>query len=579
MGTLIRITLCALGVLSLVSCQPAPHPEVPLLTPAELASRPAAFQAAYNERIQQTANRPQRNAADSSLALFYHANGFLAEATTLYERLSKSEPREPRWNYYLALIKQDFGATEEASERLDRVIQLEPDYTLAIFRQAELLRKTGREGEARSNYERCLELNAHKADAWLGLAQLSIRKEEWALAETQLLAAIEAETRMSSAYKLLATTYEKLEQPEKSKQASELALYYGRQREPADPWYDAVNEHCFDSYRLTVLADSLLASGRAETARAYLQRACQVDPQSARARFDLAMILGQDPEVQAERALLLEQAISLDPKFSDAYLELALMNVKRSDLEGALTIVSRGTGHDPTSPGLHRMKGRILERQQKYELARSAFEHAIALNGNDADNHTALGNYFWAQGQKIEAVACYTRAVELSMLAVEPRAMLATHLIEQADYDGAIQLIRAARSLESKVEGLDELLSLAWLRKGNTALRRNDFANGEAALRESLALKPDSIEAANNLCALFHALGRLEDAAVLASRFVAENPRLTFGYQLLADTKLRQRQTTAAIAALRQGLAVARAENDATAAQEFARRLATLGQP
>jgi tetratricopeptide (TPR) repeat protein len=565
-------------VLLLVSCRPAPHAEVPLLTQAELASRPAAFQAAYNERIQQTATRPHRNAAEASLALFYHANGFLAEATTLYERLSKSEPREARWNYYLALIKQDFGATEEAIERLDRVIQLEPDYTLAIFRQAELFRKTGREVEAGSKYERCLELNAHQADAWLGLAQLAIRQDEWALAETQLLAAIEADAGMASAYKLLATTYEKLEQPEKSKQASELALYYGRQREPADPWYDAVNEHCFDGYRLTVLADSLLASGRTETAKAYLQRACQADPQSARARFDLAMLLGKDDQVQAERAVLLEQAVSLDPRFSDAYLELALIKVKRSDLEGALAIVAKGTEHDPNSPGLHRMKGRILERQRKYELAQGAFEHAIALNGNDADNHTALGNYYWARGQKIEAVACYTRAVELSMLAVEPRAMLATHLIEQADYDGAIRLLRAARSLESKVEGLDELLSLAWLRKGNAALRRNDFTNGEAALREALALKPDSIEAVNNLGALFHALGRLEEAAVLADRFIADNPRLTFGYQLLAGTKLKQRQTTAAIAALRQGLAVARAENDADAAREFAGRLAALGQ-
>jgi tetratricopeptide (TPR) repeat protein len=401
------------------------------------------------------------------------------------------------------------------------------------------------------------------------MGALAVTRGEWTEAADWLEVAIAPPAQLTRAYRLLSTVYRKLGRESAARYISEKADKLGRQSDPYDPWWDETHQYCFDSYRLTVFADKRVAEGKLEEARQILRRAMEIDPQNARAHFDLAMLSGDNPWATSNRILLLEKAIERDPKFTDAYLELALALTNSEQIPTALEIIAQGLQHQPKAPGLHRMRGRIMQREKKYREAQQSLERGIALNVNDPDGYIALGNFHWARGDKRTAAAQYTRATELSMLVIEPRAMLATYLIEQGEFDRAIAQLESTQFLVTEVEGLTELHALAYLRKGNAALHGQNFIIGEAALKRALEIDPSSTEAFNNLCNFYLTADRLKAAQILSDSFLQHNPADLFGYQLAAGVEMKRGHPRAAIAILQRGVEQAKSQGQTPTRREL----------
>ena len=145
--------LLSLGLLLWVSCIKlsdtiAPH----RLSPETLSDQDFAFQTAYAEHIESATNGNDSCTARGKLAQFYHANGFLREAVALYDELQLCDPADPRWPYYLALIKQDAGEVDSAISLHEQSYQRDTSVLISVFHQAELLRKSGRTKAAIDKY-------------------------------------------------------------------------------------------------------------------------------------------------------------------------------------------------------------------------------------------------------------------------------------------------------------------------------------------------------------------------------------------------------------------------------------------
>ena len=106
-------------------------------------------------------------------------------------------------------------------------------------------------------------------------------------------------------------------------------------------------------------------------------------------------------ENQRERIGLFEHALAHDPESVEAQSRLALLLVERVvslmsdsatvDLERAEGLVRRALAASPRSAYAHRVKGRVLHVQGRYEEAVPELETALALNRNMVGALNALG--------------------------------------------------------------------------------------------------------------------------------------------------------------------------------------------
>lgn len=107
-----------------------------------------------------------------------------------------------------------------------------------------------------------------------------------------------------------------------------------------------------------------------------------------------------------KRIGLLKQAISLDPKFADAYATIArltlqhsfrgLMNYKEG-LKEAKQYIDKALSIDPKNTEAFEASVTYFYRIEDYEKLRENAEKAIALNPNNIDSRVIYANYFYAK--------------------------------------------------------------------------------------------------------------------------------------------------------------------------------------
>lgn len=85
----------------------------------------------------------------------------------------------------------------------------------------------------------------------------------------------------------------------------------------------------------------------------------------------------------AEAADLLERAVAVDPRFAATYVGLARVHLAEGDHQTALAFCERAellaTGDVRVQADVAALRGQTLEAAGRYDLARQAYERALAL--------------------------------------------------------------------------------------------------------------------------------------------------------------------------------------------------------
>ena len=208
-----------------------------------------------------------------------------------------------------------------------------------------------------------------------------------------------------------------------------------------------------------------------------------------------------------------EQAIQIDPNFAQAYADLAAYYWATADFPPAIGMpkakeyARKALQLDDMLPQAHvAMAGVQLYGDWDWTGAKSEFERAIALNGNDAEAHRRYSNYLLVSKHFEDALAEVQRAQALDPVSLAASVNVGWTLYYARQYDRAIEQCRKALDLDANSDGAHACLGWSYRAKG---LR--DEAIGE--LERAVALTnrdPSRLEGLGRALAVF---GRKLEAA------------------------------------------------------------------
>jgi len=181
-----------------------------------------------------------------------------------------------------------------------------------------------------------------------------------------------------------------------------------------------------------------------------------------------------------------EQAVQIDPNFASAYAELAGYYWGTPDFPPAEAIAKakeyarKALQLDDTLPQAHvALAGVRLYGDWDWAGAKSEFERAVALNGNDAEAHRRYSNYLLVSRHFEDALAEVQRAQALDPLSLAASVNVGWTLYFARQYDRAIEQCRKALDLDANSDGAHACLGWSYRAKG---LRDEAIAELERAV-------------------------------------------------------------------------------------------------
>jgi len=218
-------------------------------------------------------------------------------------------------------------------------------------------------------------------------------------------------------------------------------------------------------------------NGAVDHAIELLNRAAQIDPQSAAAHAGLAeayyhknRLQNPDPQWVKLTSEYATKAVALDDYLSAAHISMGLAKMQSGDAASAEKEFRRAAELDPKSSVPHLWLGSLYGRSGKRSESDKELKRGLQLDPNDARLHTQLGANAYQAG----------------------------------NYQDAVSEWEAVRKREP-----DNLQILQNLGAGYHALNRDDDA--ASALQQALAIKPTA-DIYNNLATLRFYQGHYQEA-------------------------------------------------------------------
>jgi Flp pilus assembly protein TadD len=322
-----------------------------------------------------------------------------------------------------------------------------------------------------------------------------------------------------------------------------------------------------------------------EAAVAPLQKVIADQPEFAYAHFQLAYVytaLKNTGEARSEY----ERAIAIDPKMTEAYLDLGILLLDK-DPAAAVAPLTKAAALLPAQSRPHFLLGVALERSGNLTGAAEAFENAVVLDPHDYDTLMHLANAYLAlnrpanaetkflsalEGQpqeprallglarsldsqkKAEAAEAYQKYLAVQGSDSIARARLVHMLLEQLQYDAALAELNRADTGTPSVDLLKlradiQIGQKKWgdaivtLRQavllapgdaelhgglGRVYLQKRDFANAEKELRVALHLDGKNLVYWKDLSSTFY-LGGNYSATLVTLDEIAKTEQPTAG--------------------------------------------------
>ena len=110
---------------------------------------------------------------------------------------------------------------------------------------------------------------------------------------------------------------------------------------------------------------------------------------------------------------LYSHSIELNPNYTSAWANRAIIHLSQGDYEMALQDVDRAIKLCPEMPEAFNTRGLIISKKQDFENAIKAFDLAIELNPGFAKAYNNRGVNYWKLGQYEKSIRDYSNALRL----------------------------------------------------------------------------------------------------------------------------------------------------------------------
>jgi len=259
------------------------------------------------------------------------------------------------------------------------------------------------------------------------------------------------------------------------------------------------------------------AAGKYQQAMIQFRNAVQVDPRFAAAHWQLARAYAKLSNPNAEYHELAE-TVSLEPKNSDAQLELAALLLSSREYKEAQAAAEEALKVVPNSARAHAILGEKYRLTNEPAKAVQELRKAVDADPQQVEGYALLGAALVAAGQTAEGEAAYKKGVEANPRSVNAHVSLGQFRLSQRKIaEGEAEMRTAA--------GLDPYAVLPRLFLARILLatdRRND---AEKLYSELKKVAPDDPQAYQALGLFYLSGGQREKAAAEFQSLLASKPK------------------------------------------------------
>jgi len=262
----------------------------------------------------------------------------------------------------------------------------------------------------------------------------------------------------------------------------------------------------------------LAGAGRIDEAMEHFREAARVKPDSPDAHYNLGLALAGLGKTQ-EAIEEYREAVRLKPEDATAHFNLgvALAAIDRTD--EAIQQYQEALRLKPDDAAFHNNLGIAFAAADRSDAALEQYRKAVRLKPTFAEAHHNLGLALAAAGKSEEAIEQYQQALRLKPDLAAARYNLASVLEGLGRTKEAIEHYHEL--LQREPDSLELLRNLAWLLATAESVESEDAARAvQLAQRARELSRRENVPCLDTLAAAYAAVGRFDDAVIVAQRAV-----------------------------------------------------------
>jgi len=280
-----------------------------------------------------------------------------------------------------------------------------------------------------------------------------------------------------------------------------------------------------------------------------LPSACKKDPQKAKMKY---LASGQDYMKKGkygDAAVEFRNALRIDPRFVDAYYQLAQADMAQKDWHNAYVALQKVIELDPNRFDAILDRGRFYLAGQNFLEADTDAQSIIDRDPNNAAAYQLLGASLFAQ-QKLEAaLQPFKKVVELRPHDASAYVNLAMTEIGLRNYPDAEEHLKKAIAVDPKfIQAYTDLANFYRL--------TNRKPEAEQTFQEGIAKSPDGTVLYLGLASMLANEGRKEDAEAVLDRLRKQLPNSISAARDIGDFYFQRRETNRALVEYQRALSL-----------------------
>lgn len=487
--------------------------------PANLPARPDAPKppALLTERLAK-AERQARTPATAlqgmaELGRLYHASGYTHEAEACWQLLRAAQPREARWSYFLADLRQSVSDNAGMTELLEATTRLAPEYAPAWLRLADLQLKTGELASAERSYRKRLALVPGDRYANLGLVRVALQQGRTDQARELVEALVKAAPEFSPGHNLIAEMLAARGETDAAAKHRWLGRETGRFRPADDPWLDELVGWCFNYEQLCMRGTMDFQTKYADHGKSCFERAIQLQPETLTA-YTLLGSLYLEENDPAQARDVFERGLAQTKGVPSAlfYVHLSRAYREMKQPAEAVRVAREGLARTGEEFELYDALGVALGDLGQPEAAVDALRTAVARNPTDTSSNYNLAVALISVGRLDEAIEALHRSLTLRPTFPSSLALLAQVEIDSGRWQSAAQYLHPLYESHPEMPQARRMMAYWHLRSGTEAEQRHDSATAEHHYRAGVAIDRNHAELQMRLGTLCLMANRFADA-------------------------------------------------------------------